>query len=157
LDNTFPWQQPDILQHSQRLLQSFRYWTGRSLLTPESTSAETAQKLFEAPFVVVSHGTQLDPILNYGNRKALELWEIDWEQFVQTPSRQTAEPIEQQERARLLEQARTKGYIDNYQSIRISSSGRRFWIQDVVIWDVLDEQNVRCGQAATFSHWKFTV
>jgi hypothetical protein len=155
LESTFPWQQPEILQHSQRLLSSFYHWTGRSLLDPEGTPAETARKLFEAPFVVVSHGTQSDPVLNYGNREALELWEMDWQQFTQTPSRQTAELIEQQERARLLEQARTKGYIDDYQGIRISSSGRRFWIQDVVIWDVLDEQQVCCGQAATFSRWKF--
>jgi len=153
--DTLHWQQPDVLQHVQRLLRSFYHWTGRSLLDAEGTPAEIAQKLFEAPFVIVSHGTQPDPILNYGNRKALELWEMNWEQFTQTPSRCTAEPIERQERARLLEQARTKGYIDDYKGIRISSSGRRFWIQDVVIWDVLNEHNNRCGQAATFDRWEF--
>ncbi|MGA7932521.1 MAG: MEKHLA domain-containing protein, partial [Kovacikia sp.] len=113
--------------------------------------------LFEAPFVVVSHGTEADPILNYGNQRALELWEMGWEQFTQTPSRQTAEPVEQQERARLLEQARSKGYVDDYRGIRISASGRRFWIQNVVIWDVLDERNIRCGQAATFDRWEFVL
>ncbi len=102
LDNkvldTIPWQQSDVLKHVQRLLRSFHHWTGRSLLDAEGTPADTAQKLFEAPFVIVSHGTQPDPILNYGNRKALELWEMNWEQFTQTPSRCTAEPIERQER-----------------------------------------------------------
>ena len=58
------------------------------------------------PFVVASHGLQDDPILNYGNQVALDLWEMNWEQFTQTPSRLTAEPVNREERARMLEQAR---------------------------------------------------
>ncbi len=153
----FPWQQPEIIQHSQRLLNSFQHWTGRSLLQHQGSPEETAQALFEAPFVVVSHGIQADPILNYGNQKALELWEMDWQTLTQTPSRYTAEPIEREERDRLLAQAKAKGYIDDYQGIRISSTGKRFWIKDVILWGVLDEQNSPCGQAATFDHWEFIV
>jgi hypothetical protein len=151
----FPWQQAAIVEHSQRLLSSFEHWTGRKLLAVEGTSEAIAQALFEAPFVVTSHGTEADPILNYGNQKALELWQMDWHQFTQTPSRYTAEPMQREERARLLEQARQHGFISNYQGIRISSTGQRFRIQDVIVWDVLDETNTRCGQAATFSSWVF--
>jgi len=156
----FPWEQPPIIQHCQRLQQSFCYWTGRPLLTVNRdgampTQASLAQALFEAPFVVVSHGTQPDPILNYGNRMALTLWQMEWAQFTQTPSRLTAEPIAQPERDRLLAQARAKGFIDDYQGIRIASNGQRFWIQNVVIWDVLNEANERCGQAATFARWEY--
>ncbi len=97
---------------------------------------------------------QADPILNYGNRQALALWEMEWAQFTQTPSRLTAEHMEREERDRLLAQAKAHGYISDYKGIRISSTGRRFWIQDVIIWDVLDEQNQRCGQAATFDRWE---
>jgi len=32
--------------------------------------------MFEAPFVLISHGTEDDPILNYGNRVALWLWQM---------------------------------------------------------------------------------
>jgi hypothetical protein len=39
--------------------------------------SDVAQFLFEAPFVVVSHGIEANPILNYGNKKALTLWELD--------------------------------------------------------------------------------
>jgi len=155
LGQPLPWQQPAIIQHSQRLLRSFRYWTDRPLLAADSSGEALAQALFEAPFVVVSHGTQSDPILNYGNRIALSLWQMDWAQFTQTPSRLTAEPIAQPERARLLAQASAKGFIDDYKGVRIASTGQRFWIQHVVIWDVLDETNRRCGQAATFERWEY--
>jgi len=151
--NPLPWQQDAVIQHSQRLLHSFQHWTGRPLLATEGKPEAIAQALFEAPFVVVSHGTESDPVLNYGNQQALALWEMDWSQLTQTPSRYTAESVEREERARLLEQAQQQGYISNYQGIRISSTGRRFWVKDVIVWDVLDEQGDRCGQAATFSNW----
>lgn len=154
--NLLPWQQPEIIQHTQRLLRSFEHWTGRSLLIPSDNTPEAiARELFEAPFVVVSHATQSDPIFNYGNQTALRLWELDWGTFIQTPSRKTAEPEAQQARAQLLARARANGFIDDYQGIRISSTGRRFWIRDVILWDVLDEQDCHCGQAATFNYWEF--
>lgn len=154
-----PWQQPSVIQHSQRLCRSFQHWLDRPLLAVEEslapvTDSAIAEALFHAPFVLVSHGTEADPILNYGNHPALTLWAMDWQQFTQTPSRLTAERIEQEERDRLLTQAQAQGYINDYKGIRISSTGQRFWIQDVVIWDVLDEQNQRCGQAAMFDRWE---
>lgn len=152
-DSLFPWQQQAIISNSQRLLQSFQHWTGRSLFEVNGSPVEIAQALFEAPFVLVSHGTEPDPIFNYGNRRALELWEFSWEDFTQMPSRKCVEPVTQEERDRLLAAAATKGYIDNYTGIRISSSGKRFQIQDVILWNVLDEQNRRCGQAAVFSKY----
>lgn len=154
-NESLPWQQEAIVRHSQRLLKSFQHWTGTSLMDELETPEATAQALFEAPFVIVSHGTEADPVFNYGNRTALALWELDWQQFICTPSRQTAEQIEQSERDQLLKQVSEHGFISSYRGTRISNSGRRFWIEDVVVWDVLDEQNQRCGQAATFSHWTF--
>lgn len=136
------------IQQAQRLITSFQHWTGKPLI-------ETPEALFEAPFVVVSHGTESDPIFNYANRQALDLWEMDWDTFTQLPSRYSAEPISQEERSRLLAQAKAQGYISDYRGVRISSTGKRFWIEDVILWTVLDELNQPCGQAATFSSWKF--
>ena len=54
-----------------------------------------AHALFQSPFAVVSHGMEEDPLLNYGNQVALELWELTWEQLVKTPSRlQLSQSIE---------------------------------------------------------------
>jgi len=102
---------------------------------------------------VVSHGIETDPILNYGNRMALDLWEMAWEQLVETPSRLTAEPINRAEREWMLEQARARGYIDTYRGVRISGTGRRFLVENALVWNVLDSRGQRIGQAATFSQW----
>ncbi len=150
--------QEEVIRHTQRLLHSFHHWTGASLLTNDDDQAALSQELlsqalFEAPFVVVSHGAEADPILNYGNRQALKLWRMEWEQFTQTPSRLTAEPMERADRDRLLQQAKANGFINNYQGVRICSTGQRFSIHNVILWTVLDERGVGCGQAATFDQW----
>lgn len=158
MDNSqAPWQTPQLIEHIQRLESSFHRWTGRSLLpqAPELSSIALAEALFQAPFVLASHGTEADPILNYGNQTALNLWALSWEQFTQTPSRYTAEPIERDERERLLQQVQTQGFISDYRGIRISSQGQRFWIQGAIVWDVLDADDRLWGQAVTFSNWQF--
>lgn len=151
------WQQEPIITWSQILLDSFSQLFGSELISRKGTPNEQAKSLFFAPFVVVSHGTEADPILNYGNQRALELWEMNWSDFTQTPSRLTAEPINRLERQQMLQQAATKGYIDNYSGVRISSTGKRFVINQGTIWNLVDRHNNNCGQAATFSHWKMII
>ena len=149
----FPWQQEQVIRHSQRLLNSFKHWIGHSLLEVSGSPVQIAQALFEAPFPVFSHGIESDPIYNYGNRKALELWELDWEQLIQMPSRYSAEPLEQEERLRLLNEVTTKGYLSNGRGVRISRTGKRYMVSDFTVWNLLDEENQYCGQAATFTQW----
>lgn len=150
-----PWQQTGWEEHTRMLLDSFRRWLGRELLEPRGTPADDARALFEAPFVVVSHGTQPDPILSYGNRAALELWEMDLATLLRTPSRLTAEPVHRDERARLLERTTSDGYADNYSGIRISATGRRFRIHQAIVWNLVDRDGRRVGQAATFDRWEW--
>ena len=88
-----PWQDDNWIEHTQILLNSYRQFLGDELIARDGSPTEQSQALFEAPFVVVSHGTQADPILNYGNQVALNLWEMDLETLLQTPSRMTAEPM----------------------------------------------------------------
>jgi hypothetical protein len=94
-------------------------------------------------------------VLNYGNQVALDLWEMDWTMFTQTPSRSTAEPVNQAAREVMMAQAQQQGFIDNYRGIRISSSGRRFEIDRAIIWNLTDLQGKPCGQAATFTDWRY--
>jgi hypothetical protein len=148
------YQQSDIMTWSHQLVWSYHQWLGQALVQTDD-DCQIAQRLFCAPFVVVSHGTQADPILNYGNQTALDLWELTWEQLTQTPSRQTAEPVHREERAEMLAQLNSRGYIDNYQGIRISSHGRRFRIHRAVVWNVVDAAGNRLGQAATFAEWQW--
>jgi hypothetical protein len=146
---------PEVVRHTQCLLTSFRHWLKRDLLPdPGVDPAIAAHQLFLAPFVVLSHGTEADPVLNYGNQAALDLWEMDWANFTQMPSRLTAEPDLRQVRSQLLATAAQQGYITDYEGIRISKTGQRFFIQNATIWRVLDEEGNSCGQAATFENWE---
>jgi MEKHLA domain len=143
------------IHHAQYLLDSYREVVGGELILRSGSPEDDAQLLFTAPFVVVSHGGQADPIFNYGNQTALDLWEFDWDTFTQLPSRLSAEPENQADRDRVLQAAQTNGYIQNYQGIRISKTGKQFWIENVTLWTVKDAQHRAIGQAATFSHWQF--
>jgi hypothetical protein len=80
---------------------------------------------------------------------------MDWEQFTHTPSRLTAEPVNREERARMLEQAKTHGYISDYRGIRISRSGARFFVERATVWNIHKPDGTPLGQAATFSDWTF--
>lgn len=148
-----PWNEPRIVEWSRLLLDSYRYWIGKDLIERTSDTKQQARMLFEASFVVVSHGVEQDPILNYGNQIALDLWELSWDQFIRTPSRLTAEPDDRAERERMLTQARAKGYFGGYRGVRISSTGRRFLVEQALIWNVIDPDGNSIGQAATFSQW----
>ena len=153
MTSTAPWSRPDLVEHGQLLLDSFARLLGRDLIPRDAPPAEQARRLFESPFVVVSHGTEADPVLNYANATALRLWEMDWATFVQTPSRLTAEPVHRDERARLLERTRRNGYVDDYRGIRISQSGRRFRVEQAIVWNLIDPAGQLRGQAATFDQW----
>ena len=150
---TAQWGEPRIVEWSQLLLDSYRHWIGKDLIERTTSKKQQARRLFETSIVVVSHGVELDPILNYGNQTALDLWEMPWEHFIKTPSRLTAEPDDRTERARMLERAKLYGYFDGYRGIRISSTGRRFLVEQALIWNIIDSAGTPVGQAATFSQW----
>jgi len=146
-------QSPGEIAHALLLLDSFARVVGRELVAREGAPADQARRLFEATFVVVSHGTEADPILNYGNRLALQLWEMDAEAFLMTPSRLTAEPMHREERARLLERTLRDGFVDDYRGVRVSRTGKRFFIERALVWNVIDDVGLHRGQAATFGSW----
>jgi hypothetical protein len=142
-----------VVEQVQLLLDSFARLLGRDLIPRDGSPAEQAERLFRVPFVVVSHGTEADPLLNYGNAAALALWEFTPEELRRTPSRLTAEPVHRDERARLMERTRRDGYVDDYSGIRISTTGRRFRIERAIVWNLADAAGIPRGQAATFAHW----
>lgn len=145
---------PFMLQHTALLRDSYRHWTGRDLLAPGLGPAEAVTVLYEAPYAVVSHGTQPDPVFTYGNRQALRLFEMPWGEFTALPSRLSAEPVDQHERDRLLAGVSVRGYADNYSGVRIASTGRRFVIDDATVWNLIDGEGRYHGQAAVIRMWR---
>ena len=149
------WQNESVVAQTQGIARSLKHFTGRDLLPEIFSPGEFTEKVFRAPFVLVAHGTEADPILNYGNASALALWEMSWAELTRTPSRLTAEAPNREERARLLEMVKTLGFIDDYSGIRISKTGRRFKISRATVWNLLSQNGLPCGQAAMFSQWEF--
>ncbi len=145
----------DTTRHVGYLLRSFHRVVGQALLPPLGDAIRDAQQLFAAPFVVLSHGVEGDPILNYGNALALQLGEMTATQFGATPSRVTAEPMLREDRQSTLDTVARQGYISGYAGVRVSGTGRRFLIENVVLWNVSDDDGNPLGQAASFDRWSF--
>lgn len=142
-----------LADHAALLAHSYERWTGKPLLAPDDPQESLARRLFEAPFVVVSHDTAPDPIFNYANRAAQTLFEMGWEEFVALPSRLSAEPGNREQRERLLAEVARNGYVADYRGVRISAAGKRFMISAAVIWNLVDENGRYYGQAAKFADW----
>lgn len=143
-----------LVEHSTLLADSYRRVTGRQLIADSAFTGEgLAGALFEAPFVLVSHNTAEDPLFNYGNRPALQLFELDWDVFIRLPSRLSAEAQNREERQRLMTRVTQDGFIDDYRGIRVSSTGKRFWIENATVWNIIDARGDYRGQAAMFHDW----
>lgn len=137
-DDTF------LREHSALLADSFHRVTGQLLPSDPHT-------LYHAPFALVSHGTEADPVFNYANAYAQQLFGYDWATFVTLPSRLSARAPERDERARLLDLVTRQGYIADYCGIRVRSDGTLFRISRATVWNVIDADGVLRGQAAMFA------
>tara|TARA_B100001778_G_C18459831_1_gene570629 strand:- start:210 stop:653 length:444 start_codon:yes stop_codon:yes gene_type:complete len=146
----------DKVEHIKNVLNSFEKLTGKTIIE-RTTFEEDFLKIEHGAFVLVSHNGAEDPILNYGNQYALKLWEMTWGEFIKTPSRKTAEPDLRTKRSEMLTIVSKQGYYDNYEGIRISSTGKQFKIKKAVVWNVNDEKGSYLGQAAYFNNIEYLV
>lgn len=145
---------PFLINHIEILCASYRHWTGKVLLDEVSCRESAVAALWAAPFAVVSHDTQAEPVFNYGNRLALNLFEMGWDEFTSLPSRLSATAPNQAERARLLGIVSRQGYVDGYSGVRIAKSGNRFMISEATIWNLLTPEGNYYGQAALIRQWQ---
>jgi hypothetical protein len=136
------------------LRDSYRHWTGQDLLNPRMDERDAARFLFRAPFAVASQDTAKEPLFNYANQTALNLFAMGWREFIGLPSRRSAEPAKQAEREHLLAEVSAKGFVEGYSGIRIGRHGRRFMIHDATIWNLVSGSGKICtGQAVVFKRW----
>lgn len=135
------------------IVESYQRLTGKPLLEHlhlHGNDSDLRTAIWEEPRAIVAHGTEVDPIFFYGNRLALQLFEMNEDEFARLPSRLSAEPMAQDARVMLLEKVTQQGYVDGYSGMRIAKSGRRFMITDTTVWNLLDEAGLYHGQAAVF-------
>ncbi|RTL52510.1 MAG: MEKHLA domain-containing protein [Bradyrhizobiaceae bacterium] len=130
---------------------SFKRLTGK----PLAGAAQGPRWLYrDAPYVVLAHERSPDPCFIYANRAAQACFGYSWDEFIGMPSRLSAEAPERAERQRLLDAVARDGFIADYKGVRISKSGRRFWIGKATVWQLIDGEGRLHGQAATFSERK---
>jgi hypothetical protein len=135
------------------ILSSFYRITGKHLVDPLLPKDDQYRELHNADFCVVSHNTESDPVFNYGNQAALNLFEMSWDDFTRLPSRLSAEPQTREEREKLLSAVTEKGYVEDYRGVRVSSTGRRFMVENAIVWNLIDGDGQYNGQAAVLYQW----
>jgi len=143
-----------ILSQSTLITSSYFHFL-RTPLVDGSSPEIMAEKLYNADFAVLSHDGASDPCFNYANKKAQELFEFTWDEFQTIPSRLSAEPDLQEARDKVLEIATQKGFYTGYKGVRISKSGKRFLIENCTIFNLIDGNEKKIGQAAIFPDWQF--
>ena len=143
-----PYNNPDTITWCGYVHNSYKHWLKKTLVEADLEGRELVKALYEAEFVILSHKFGDVPRFIFANKTAQELWGYSWNEFIGMPSSKSAEPEAREERQKLLKRANKYGFIDDYSGIRIAKDGRRFRIRDVTLWNVLDENEVRFGQAA---------
>lgn len=124
-------------------------------LVPEGIAGDAAAAwMYDAPFGLLAQDTSPDPVFTYANRIAQELFGYTWDEFVGLPSRLSAAAgQDRDERRSFMEAVRRQGYADNYRGPRIARSGRRFWIRDTTVWNLISPDSALIGQAALIRNW----
>lgn len=141
--------------HASLLINSYQTLLGKMLIPDACTDQGLARSLFHAPIAVISHDTAPDPVFNYANLMALELFEMSWAEFTRMPSRFSADPSEWAEREKLLASVRLRGYFQPLQGVRSAKTGSRFQIHDGAVWNLIDKDRQYRGQAACFLEWEY--
>lgn len=141
--------------HVELIRRNHQFWTGQDLFEPGLNAADFARSLYHAPFVLLTHDANPDPVFTYANEKAQSLFNMSWEEMTTYPSRLSATEPDQASRERFLKDVEQKGYSNGYQGVRITRDGRRFEILDAIVWNLLDQNGTYCGQAASFAQWRW--
>ncbi len=143
-----------VQKHCLLLRESYERVCGKPFPI-DLSNRPLAEALYYSSSIIVSHGVEKDPVFNYANRAAQELWGMNWEQFTQMPSRLSAREDKVEKREAALKEALRKGYISGYQGIRIDAAGKEFYIRNVTLWNVIDANGLQHGQAALFDTWEY--
>lgn len=143
---------PSPSEWLDRLISSHRALLGRELGDDPKCPPDPAFLYADAPFCLLAHDAGEDPRFVFANCAAQRCFEYSRDELIGLPSRLSAGPDDRDERARLLSSVAERGYAEGYRGLRVAKSGRRFWIEDVTVWNVLDAQGRFQGQAAVYRH-----
>ena len=133
------------------IVHSYRSLVGEPLVAGQQDLPSLARWLYaDAPFCLLAHSAAADPRFLYANRATQRCFEYSWSELVGMPSRLSAPPAQRGERDQFLHDVEQHGFARGYRGLRVAKSGRRFWIEDVTLWNLIDAAGVRRGQAACY-------
>ncbi len=130
------------------LTQSYHRFLGRSLVPAGISRAAGLRWLYEdAPFGVLAHTADADPVFMYGNKAAQKRFEYTWQELTRLPSRLSAEAPHREERQGFLDRVKRDGFACGYRGVRVTKSGKRFLIEDATLWQLYSQNDTFYGQA----------
>jgi hypothetical protein len=139
-----------------RVVESFHHVTGGDLVREAGLDPKAlGRSAWLGEFALLTHRGDDKAVLNYGNRFALALWEMDWDSFTATPSADTAPRGASAARDLLMEKVARESFVTGYEGERVSRTGRRFLIEDVTVWRLLGDKGDSFGMAAFFRRFRY--
>ena len=136
---------------AQAILDSHAARVGSELIERTGDAVSDAEALFTLNAVILSHDGGDDPHFVYANQAAADLWRMPVSDLIGMPSRLSAPPERQAERASMLKDAAGSGVLTGYAGERIAQDGTRFLIENATLWTVDYQQGP--GQAVVFTTW----
>jgi hypothetical protein len=130
---------------------SYSRLLGRSL-APAGMAIEAAARWLygDASFGILAHNTDADPTFIYGNMTAQRRFEYTWQELTSLRSRLSAEAPNREERQQFLERVSRDGFVAGYRGLRITKAGKRFWIEDSTVWQLIDVDGTYRGKPRCF-------
>ena len=136
------------------LTQSYCRLLGQSLVPEGMSRLAAAQWLYEdAPFGILAHTADADPMFMYGNKAAQKCFDYTWQELIRLPSRLSAEAPNRKERQEFLERVKRDGFARGYRGVRVTKTGKRFMIEDATLWQLYDQSHRFHGQAVIIPRW----
>jgi PAS domain-containing protein len=150
-----PMRQPEDPGFYDLLVDSYRRIVGAEPPFLPPGALHSARWLYtESPVCVLAHDADPDPRFIYANKAAQACFEYSFDEITALPSRLSAEAPARDERQRLLDAVARDGFATGYSGVRIAKSGRRFLIEDGVLWHLTERDGSLHGVAATFARWR---
>lgn len=131
----------DKSRHVSILDMSLKKLTGRGVYDRMNIPQGALQEvLSNNRFVLISHGTQKDPIYNFGNTACLEAFVRTWQELCRIPSRESVVTRSQDDalRIELMNNVTNNGFVEGATGIRVTGDGRLIRLVDAVVspeWD----------------------
>jgi len=130
------------------ILDTHRRLLGRELILRSGDAAEDARRLFDLPQAVLAHDTAPRPLLDWANFAAARAFDATPETLLGRPSADTAPADATADRRALFDVLARQGFVTGYSGVRVSVTGRRFIIEDVTVFALVDEAGRPAGHAA---------